>query len=237
MNLGSWMKIVEHFIKHLSSIQLAGVFNPYADRCSQFDRFNAATIRRANLRSYLEVSISTGVNTIWFGRDLGYRGGRRTGIALTDEMHLPVLASYCKSEIIKRATNGEALGERTATVIWKMVAELGELPFMWNAFPFHPHEIDNPMSNRSHSRKELEKIWSINQELLDTLQPSKLIAIGNDARDTLLREGFMCEHVRHPSYGGQAEFVSGLRKLYGVNSGAAILSKSAIDQQQLALVD
>ena len=28
------------------------------------------------------------VDAIWIGRDLGYRGGRRTGLALTDDLHI-----------------------------------------------------------------------------------------------------------------------------------------------------
>jgi len=35
-----------------------------------------------------------GSNTIWMGRDLGYRGGRRTGLALTDEAHLPLFSRF-----------------------------------------------------------------------------------------------------------------------------------------------
>ena len=80
------------FVQALASIQLPNVFNPYADQCEVHDRANAAATRRKSLRSYLQAVESLGVDTIWMGRDLGYRGGRRTGLALTDEQHLAAVA-------------------------------------------------------------------------------------------------------------------------------------------------
>jgi hypothetical protein len=76
------------FVAALSRIQLDGVFNPYRQRCGVHDLANGAALRRGNLHRYLEVVQSKKLDTIWMGRDLGYRGGRRTGLALTDESHL-----------------------------------------------------------------------------------------------------------------------------------------------------
>lgn len=219
------MKAIERFLARVSSVQLADVFNPYSDRCSHYDRKDAVKIRKENLRSYLHASILSGTDVIWFGRDLGYRGGRRTGVALTDDMHLPQLASWCKSSTIRQATVGDPVGERTAAVIWGMIREIGDLPFMWNIFPFHPHEPESSMTNRAHTRKEMTAIWDMNKELLDILQPSTVVAIGNDAANAFEREGLAYEQVRHPSYGGQAEFVAGLRRLYGLAEVAGIGSK------------
>ena len=44
--------------------------------------------RRRNLEIALHAAIDAKVGTIWIARDIGYRGGRRTGLALTDEPHL-----------------------------------------------------------------------------------------------------------------------------------------------------
>jgi hypothetical protein len=208
---------ISRFIARLSSIRLAAVFNPYADRCCQYDRADAIRIRCSNLEAYLVAALEVGIDTVWFGRDLGYRGGRRTGVALTDEAHLPVLARLLGSDQIGQATIGEAMSERTASVVWGMVYEIGKLPFFWNAFPFHPHEPGAPMSNRTHTRQELKQVWDLNLELLTILQPTRLVAIGNDAHNALTREGLECEYVRHPSYGGQADFVAGLRRIHGLD--------------------
>ncbi len=226
------MKAIDQFIARVAATTLPNVFNPYRDQCPLYDRPNAVAIRRANLRTYLDAALTVGVDSIWFGRDLGYRGGRRTGIALTDEAHLPLLAMLCDTQKMARATHGEAIRERTATVVWEIIAEIKQLPFLWNAFPFHPHEPDAPMTNRTHSRSELATIWDLNQALLDLIQPRKFIAIGNDARDALSRQGLACDYVRHPSYGGQADFVSGLRRLYDCTDDSSH-NRLRVDGQQL----
>ena len=228
-------KATPSFIERLASVRLPNVFNPYAERCAQNDRPDAVLIRRKNLETYLDATIESGIDTIWFGRDLGYRGGRRTGVALTDEAHLPVLATLLGSDAIARATEGEAISERTATVIWGMVFEIGQLPFFWNTFPFHPYEAGEPMSNRAHTRHELQQVWDLNLELLDLLQPQKLVAIGNDAHKALTREGLSCEYVRHPSYGGQADFVAGLRRIHGIDREHR--SRTSRGQQALAFAE
>lgn len=206
---------IEKFVSRLASVTLTDVFNPYKDCCPVHDTASSAIGRCRNLKQYLTAMKSQGVNVIWFGRDLGYRGGRRTGIALTDEVHLPQLAKLC-SKSIEKVTRGSVMSERTAAVIWQVIARLSDPPFLWNVFPLHPHEAGDPMSNRSHSKTELAQIWDLNAALLDLLQPTKLIAIGNDAHETLIRLGLPCEYVRHPSYGGQTDFLRGMNRLYGL---------------------
>lgn len=229
------MKAITRFLDKLASVRLSNVFNPYADKCGAHDLPDSVAIRRRNLDAYLHGAIENDIDTVWFGRDLGYRGGRRTGVALTDEAHLPVLAKLLGTHSVGQATHGEAMAERTASVIWGMVFEIGQLPFFWNTFPFHPHEAGQPMSNRAHTRPELREVWDLNLELLDILQPQRLVAIGNDAHNALTREGLDCEYVRHPSYGGQAEFVSGIRRIHGITRNTSI--RRSHDQQAFAFVE
>jgi len=212
----AYMTDAEKIVRQLSGVELPNVFNPYRDVCSIHDTRTSPARRRQNLVSQLEAALVGNVDTIWFGRDLGYRGGRRTGVALTDEAHLPLLASRCSSDLIVRATKGPVVAERTANVIWQMLSELTTLPFLWNAFPFHPHEPGDPMSNRCHSKKELAAIWSLNLRLLEILQPTRVLAIGNDAFAALSQLGLRCEYVRHPSYGGQTDFLRGIRRIYNL---------------------
>jgi hypothetical protein len=91
------------FADALAETNMPGVFNPYRDNCPLHDRPNAATVRRRNLRRCLEASLDTGVDTIWVARDLGYRGGRRTGVALTDEVHLDSAAAMMGGISLERA--------------------------------------------------------------------------------------------------------------------------------------
>lgn len=219
------------FVRLASSLDMPSTFNPYRDICPFFDSAKSPKIRRRNLQNFIDACVEIGCDGIWFGRDLGYRGGRRTGVALTDEYHLPQISSLCDAEI-KQATVGSAMSERTATVVWKMIREIGQLPFLWNIFPLHPHPENEPLGNRAHTRKKLGEAWKVTECLLELLQPEKIVAIGGDAHTGLLQRGIECEYVRHPSYGGQADFISGLRKIYprkpetnkaGLNESLALL--------------
>jgi hypothetical protein len=205
----------DRFVVDLAEIRLDSVFNPYADRCALSDRREAPAIRRANLTEFLRAAKGT-VTSIWFGRDLGYRGGRRTGLALTDEQHLDAFSARYGGISVTQATKGPPIGERTASVVWSILRRLTDPPFLWNVFPFHPHEPDNPMSNRCHTAIERRKCAPLVGALLDWLQPATIVAIGNDAHKALSNLGYECNYVRHPSYGGQADFLRGITELYGL---------------------
>ncbi len=206
----------EQFVDQLSGIALHNVFNPYRDQCGEHDHANSASIRRTNLRNYLEAAYDCGVESVWLGRDCGYRGGRRTGIALTDELHLPVLNSQFGMRGTKKATVGSPLKERTATEVWKIIREIDQRVFLWNVFPFHPFEEGNPMSNRRHTSKEFEPCKELLVLLLQRLRPKRIVVLGKDARREIERLGFNVAAVRHPSYGGHLEFAGAIRAIYQV---------------------
>ena len=203
------------FVRTLSRIRLDGVFNPYGERCGLCDRADADRRRRANLRTLLDAAIRMRVDSLWVARDLGYRGGRRTGLPLTDEEHLPALSRAYGGLALHRATKGLPVAERTAAVIWKMLAQVDQPVFLWNVFPLHPFEPGRPLSNRRHTRAERQTCQDLFFTLLDALQPRRIVAIGRDARDTLDKFGLGHHSVRHPSYGGQAAFAEGVSRLYG----------------------
>lgn len=204
------------FVKALSHIRLDGVFNPYGERCNLCDRADADRRRRANLRALLDAAICMRIDSLWVARDLGYRGGRRTGLPLTDEEHLPALSQAYGGLALHRATKDLPIAERTAAVIWKMLAQVDQPVFLWNVFPLHPFEPGRPLSNRRHTRAERRTCQDLFFDLLDALQPRRIVAIGKDAHDTLEEFGLEHHPVRHPSYGGQAAFAEGVSRLYGV---------------------
>lgn len=204
------------FVKALAEFSLDNVFNPYADTCSVHDRAGAAASRRKNLRSYLQAVSDLGADTIWMGRDLGYRGGRRTGLALTDEYHLsemPRVYPGCESQ---QATRGPAIAERTAAEIWGILKAIDVPPLLWNVFPFHPHEPSNPFTNRKFTARELALVDDLNNELFSWLRIRKIIAIGQDAGHYAARFGLPVETIRHPSYGGVRDFRAGMSRLYNL---------------------
>lgn len=208
---------VETFLDMLARVQLDYVFNPYTDICDVWDLKNAPSIRCQNLRAYMRATEGT-INSVWFGRDLGYRGGRRTGLPLTDENHLEAFSDRYGGVSVSRATNGAPMSERTARTVWQMMEQLPLPPFLWNIFPFHPHERDQPMTNRCHTANERRHCEPLIEALMEWLQPTTIIAIGKDAFRALDRLGYACDYVRHPSYGGQTDFIEGISELHSIES-------------------
>ncbi len=210
------MKTPKSFVDALSTVELEHTFNPYSDICPTHDVPDAARLRRLNLQHCLESALDANAETIWIARDLGYRGGRRTGIPLTDEAHLGVASRLFGGVPLERATRGPALAERTATVTWNLLSDIGRPVVLWNVFPLHPHARDEPMTNRCHKKFERIETWPFMLALLDMIKPKQLVAIGRDAGAALEGLEFPVETVRHPSYGGQSEFIAGIQRIYSL---------------------
>jgi hypothetical protein len=210
-------QIATSFVDQLTALHFENVFNPYTDTCPIHDQVDAPLIRCRNLQLVLEAAISGGVDSIWIARDLGYRGGRRTGLALTDDIHLSGHAQLFSTLPLARATQGFAMGERTAAVVWQALRFINHPIFLWNVFPFHPHKPGNSMSNRCHTSVERLSCQSLNLQLIKILHPQKVIAIGRDAEAAFTDLGINSIYIRHPSYGGQTEFLTGVADIYGVS--------------------
>ena len=209
------MKTPKLFIAALADTCLPSVFNPYRDCCLVHDRPDAARVRKRNLMRFLEAALAVRVDTIWIARDLGYRGGRRTGVPLTDEIHLGQAGALLGGVALDRATRGPVVAERTAAIVWRVLNRIGEPAVLWNIFPLHPHESGDPFSNRCHTRAEREATWPLLTALIAMIQPRRIVAIGRDAGLALSGIGIPVHTVRHPSYGGQAEFIAGVYGIYG----------------------
>jgi hypothetical protein len=206
-------------VRSLSAVQFENTFNPYADTCPVHDRAGAPKTRASVLLTMLNAAVRMRIDSIWIGRDLGYRGGRRTGLALTDDVHIQAHGQRW-GIAATRPTKGQEVAERTAAVIWRILSHVETPVFLWNVFPLHPHEPDEPFSNRSHNSKEARAGEEILSELLLLLKPKRLVAIGNDAANAARRlaTSQIVVQVRHPSYGGQTEFLSQMSALYGQDS-------------------
>ncbi len=206
------------FVNAVAALKFDNCFNPYVDRCEIHDHCDAPSRRVAALSAIVDNAAREPIDAIWVGRDLGYRGGRRTGLALTDDVHIDLHAKRWNF-VAERPTIGETVAERTAAVIWQMLSQIDARIFLWNVFPLHPHESDNPFTNRQHNALERRAGEELLHSLIALLRPARIIAIGNDAANSANRIAgtvpVFC--VRHPSYGGQADFLRQIKVLYSTS--------------------
>ena len=203
------------FMEKLRGLAFRDTFNPYSCRCPVHDLDDAPLRRSKILLAVLNVASGMEVDSLWIGRDLGHRGGRRTGLSLTDDVYFHM---YLKrwGLSFKRPTKPPVVAEQTAEIVWRVLSQIETSVFLWNVFPLHPHEPGNPFSNRPHNSAERRIGEEFLAELILLLRPRRLIAIGTDAFRTTQR---LCSRqkvfrVRHPSYGGQVQFLREMQELY-----------------------
>ncbi len=206
---------INALVGRLSQIQLD------SDACNQYapgDEDNA--IRRANLVLYLQTVLARQPKALLLMEAPGYRGCRLTGVPVTSRKVLlegvPGLNLFGESAGFRDVSDRgfeRVQGEQSATIVWGTLAEMKSLPLIWNAFPFHPHQPDKPLSNRRPRKSELELGASILLRLLELWRFKLVVAVGNVARDTLTAKGIDCANLRHPAHGGKADFVAGIRQL------------------------
>src|SRR5689334_1835441 len=113
-------------VDRLAQARIGATFNQYA--CSPW--------RRERLAAYLQARVDA--TTILVGEAAGYRGARISGVPFTSERQL----------------TGTGPAEATATIVHRVLAELGveEEVLLWNIVPTHP---GTATSNRAPTRVEV----------------------------------------------------------------------------------
>ena len=109
------------FIEELRGLNFENTFNPYRDRCSEYDLSDAPQRRSQILESLLNAALAQaesgrGIDSMWVGLALGYLGGRRTGLALTDDVRFEEHLKRWELPF-ERPTQGQ-VEEKTAKTVW-----------------------------------------------------------------------------------------------------------------------
>ena len=191
------------------------------DACNEYalNQPNNA-IRRANLKLYLQAMAARMPATLLVMEAPGYRGCRLTGVPVTSRKilleGLPQLGMFGIDKGFRDVDERgfeSVYGEQTATIVWRTLADWGVVPFIWNAFPFHPHKKGQALSNRKPRKAEMRLGAELLEIVLDLWQFRQVIAVGNVAYQTLGDIGIECARVRHPAQGGKNDFTAGLKAL------------------------
>ena len=152
-----------------------------------YNQYAGSSQLRERLGSYLESRQAAQV--VLVGEAAGYRGARVSGVPFTSERQL----------------TGTGPAEATATIVHRVLAELGveDEVLLWNVVPTHP---GSETSNRRPTREEVAAA----SPFLDELARGRVaIAVGRLAASVL-----DAPYVRHPSHGGATEFEAGLRRSF-----------------------
>lgn len=207
------------FVSAMQELRFPNTFNPYVERCDKHDKPEAPDIRSEVLTAMLKAAGERGIEALWVARDLGHRGGRRTGLALTDDITYSAHTRRFGVDAV-RPTFGPAMRERTATVVWEMLARIRADIFLWNLFPLQPHPEGSPFKNRAHNSVERAAGFEMLLLLISVLDPRRIVAIGKDAERALKNGAAKVDvlGVRHPSHGGERQFRSQIAAHYNLRN-------------------
>ena len=210
-------EVIRQLIDQLADLpETERLFNPYARRHDP-----ESAIRRENLSLYLHDMLSRQPRLLLLAEAPGYRGCARTGIPVTSERIM--LAGIEKWRLFGdgyRPTTDQPNGmaEMSATILWgALIEHLAEPPVIWNTVPLHPHKTGNRDSNRTPTVSELEIGKPFISAVLDLFGFEQVCAVGRKAERVLGEMGVTCHYLRHPSQGGKADFVAGLKEISDQN--------------------
>lgn len=174
---------VADLVAELASTRIGATFNQYADG-------TRSALLRERLAAYLEER--WGARFLLVGEAPGYRGARVSGIPFTSERQL----------------TGSGPAEATATIVHRVLAELGleHDVLLWNVVPTHP---GTETSNRAPTRAEI----TAGRRFASTLaQGRRVVCLGRVSERAL---GGLS--VRHPAHGGAKSFRSGLMRVTSID--------------------
>jgi hypothetical protein len=170
---------MDELIARLAEASIGETFNFYRDG-------EGAALRRERLAAYLESRRAA--LFLLVGEAAGYRGARVSGVPFTSERQL----------------TGEGPAEASATIVRRVLAELGleDETLCWNVVPTHPHRPGLHETNRRPTRGEIRESLPFVRELAPG---RRVLAVGRVAQTAT-----GASYVRHPSHGGAADFRLGL---------------------------
>lgn len=202
---------VHTMVASLSELPANGrLFNPYAP----LDDPQAA-VRRGNLTRYLTQMSARGPRVLLLFEAPGYRGCKVSGVPVTSERIM--MAGVEKWGLFGEgyrptSDNPDYVAEMTATILWgALVEHMDEPPLIWNTVPLHPHRPGDRYSNRTPTVGEIRMGQPFVEQIMAMYPLEVVVGVGRKAQRTLQELGIEHAEVRHPSQGGKADFIAGLK--------------------------
>jgi uracil-DNA glycosylase len=168
-------------IEELAAARIGDTFNFYREG-------ERASLCRHRLAAYLASRRQAPILLV--AEAPGYRGTRISGIPLTSERQL----------------TGSGPAEATATIVHRVLAELGleQDVLLWNVVPTHPGD------DRSNRRPTAQEVAAAAPFLAQLARGRRVVAVGRLAQRVLGGP-----YLRHPSHGGAFAFRAGMLQLLG----------------------
>jgi hypothetical protein len=185
-------------------------FNPYRNRRDDLDVPDAHTIRRENLRAYLN-AYDAAPPLFLLLEAPGPWGCRFSGVPITSEAQLtdpdfPIDGQQTSLE-------DEPHTEYSASIFWRVLQPHFPHFFVWNSLPLHPHDPGEPLTIRTPRRTEVREWQPLLTGLLDALDPDRIVGVGRKAERALTEVDADPTYVRHPSQGGAKKFEAGIHEI------------------------
>jgi hypothetical protein len=191
----------------------ATVFNQYLDCNDKVDLPEAPSIRRANLKNYMENAMRT-ASVLVVGEAAGPWGCRFSGVPFTGERQLLDPSFPLSGQRSSKAV--PALPIRKAPpFISKTVMLPHRTRFLvWDAFPLHSHNPGDLLSVRNPTKRETYRFLKALCIIKAYMKPGCIVAVGRKADEQLGALETAHEYVRHPSRGGKAAFTAGMERIF-----------------------
>ena len=202
-----WALLQERVFPEPSTDEL---FNPYRDRHEEYDRPEAPSIRRENLRRYLSC-YETPPPLLLVAEAPGPWGCRFSGVPFTSESQLadddfPVNGQPSSAEV-------DLHSEYSASIVWRVLGPYFPHFLLWNSVPYHPHDAGEPLTIRTPRRSEVAAYEDLLAATVDLLAPERVVAVGRKGERALDEIGVDNTYVRHPSQGGAKKFEAGMLQI------------------------
>ncbi|MGH1461093.1 MAG: uracil-DNA glycosylase [Neptuniibacter sp.] len=182
------------------------VFNPYREE-----------YKLENLKRYLDLIFSqSGPKILLVGEAPGFKGCRLTGIPFSSGNIFSEIAHPFLQQLKPVIQLDQIEAENTAAIVWRHLLNHQTVPLFWNSFPFHPHPSRIQKKNRAPNKAEIDEGAEYLNILVSAYKPDVMAGLGRKGMESVKRvlPDETIAYIRHPSYGGKADFCKGIDTLF-----------------------